>query len=287
MNGIRQPRSCPGFTLVELLIILAIIAVLVGLLLPAVQKVREAAIRTDSMNRLHQVGLAVHHFASANDGSLPSVDGPLTATGGSVFDTLLPFLEAQGFAVQGAAGETAVVPLLVSPADPSIAAYPDGEGNCSYAANPLLFRTGARLPGSVPDGTSTTIAFAEHYARCRGVSFSWSMVFISCWDTKGNRIPCTDSPIHRATFADAMTSDVVPVTSGTPPRSVGSVPLVTFQVRPLSDECDPRLAQTPHTGGMLAALCDGSARILAPGMAPTTYWAAVTPAGGEVLGGDW
>ena len=62
----------------------------------------------------------------------------------------------------------------------------------------------------------------------------------------------------------------------------GSVPDLTFQVRPIPGECNPRIPQTPHAG-MVTAFADGSVRTLSRSISPAAFWGAVTPSAGEVL----
>jgi prepilin-type N-terminal cleavage/methylation domain-containing protein len=290
-------RSRSGFTLLELLVVIAIVTVLIGLIIPAVQKARAAAVRVKSMNQMKPINLALQNFGTAHTGRLPAQNlNSRFPNDGAVFVALLDYVDPGQMITaprSGGTGGTKVVGvrLYMSPADPSLDYYSgdpsrDQEGNCSYAINMQVFGGLPNLNRTFRDGTSNTIVLAEHYARCANRDL-FMYDFAGVVQIIGGPRPANSVIPRRATFADKELGDVVPVTSGSPPVSVGSVPEKTFQVAPRPPDCDSSIPQTPHVGGMLVGLADGSVRTIAGSVSPAVFWPAVTPAGGEIFSPDW
>jgi prepilin-type N-terminal cleavage/methylation domain-containing protein len=308
MRSLLRTNQRPGFTLIELLVSIAIIGVLIALLLPAVQAAREAARRANCANNLKQLALAAHNHHDTL-GRLPPGIGftPFTDNGvwGQNLFHLLPFLEQDNLyhralgPVQLPTGPITMyfsgnnnvfsqpVRTFLCPSDPSLG--PGGVvpingvpwGASCYGANSQVF---SPIPGDpqgktrladITDGTSNTLLYAEKYARCTRTSMPLDGGSLWAYSVfPGLNLPPPMNP---------------PPKPFRPAFAVGDAigPGSKFQVRPSPTNCDPTRAATAHPGGMLVGLADGSVRTLAPSMSGNTWWAAVTPAGEEVLGSDW
>jgi prepilin-type processing-associated H-X9-DG protein len=174
----RRP-SRPAFTLFQLLALIALFAFLLGLLLPAVAKVRAAAARINSQNNLKQIGLACHNYASVSNTFPEGCDRNYF----SAAARLLPFIEQDNVnkmidftkPITDEANKEArgtVIKVFLNPQDP-VESVEKG-----YAPTSYLFSAGAkvsltdndgifymnsavRLPGDIPDGTSNTVLAGE------------------------------------------------------------------------------------------------------------------------------
>lgn len=282
-----------AFTLLELLIVLAILAVLLALLLPAVQKVRGAAARLKSANNLRQLSLGTQNFVSAFDGRLPSVPaGPNSAL------PLVPLIDAVLYYIDplyvADSQDEFANRVYQNASDPSYTRHLPS-GNCNYVGNAQTLTDSARLPASLPDGTSNTILWTEQYARC-GILGVRSYMRRGALEVHSSapRGELVYDSARRASFADPASGDVYPVVQGFPPVAVPQMSIFapkytsrTFQVRPALDDCDPTVPNSPHAEGLTVALADGSIRLLTARTHESTFWALVTPDGGEVIAGEW
>jgi prepilin-type N-terminal cleavage/methylation domain-containing protein len=305
-------RRWRGFTLIELLVVIAIIAILIGLLLPAVQKVRAAAARSQCSNNLHQMTVALMNMSDTY-GVLPDIDGhyPKAPPGaiidytfnqpmiGTPFYFMLPFVEQQNvFNFMQTRHYDSwwcgwEIKVYACPADPSAPANNEPDSGSprfgtSYGPNEYVLRQGAvtwwpsrgwapvaRLPASITDGTSNTIAFAEKRMICPlngGAVFYWGE---------------TGGPCYRTGYTTSNTIGSMPAIYSYSTHSGSGLPLLLPQFNPPVNACNPCTTNSNHDGGIMVSTFDGSVHLISQGISQLTWQNAILPNDGLVLGPDW
>jgi prepilin-type N-terminal cleavage/methylation domain-containing protein/prepilin-type processing-associated H-X9-DG protein len=263
MAAPSSARRTSAFTLIELLVVIAIIAVLVGLLIPAVQKVREAASRTACTNNLRQIGIALHahhdsHGAFPPGGIewRPPQNKTKRQLAWSVF--LLPYLEQEALfrkldlstpfdSPENAGAAATVLPVYLCPSSRRTATLVQGRGACDYGG---IYGERITGPNNPPKGT---------------------MLY--------------DQPIRIRMISDGTSQTLIVSEDGDWPDGQWINGLNIFDQAFAINQAPPfeNDIRGDHPGGAYGLFCDGSVRFLQEGMALRVLAAICTRAGGEIV----
>src|SRR5713226_4541177 len=164
-----------AFTALQLVVVLGILLLGLALLVPAVQKVREAAMRTQSMNNMKQMALAMHNYHDVHKGLPPAV-GEMANQSGPAHFHILPYLE-QSVVFNGAEGASwknqtygQVLELFLDPRDDTAPnhVYRNWLATTNYPVNWMVCKEGKTSLVQIADGTYNTLMFAQRYKMCNG-----------------------------------------------------------------------------------------------------------------------
>ena len=303
--SLRILRRCRAFTLIELLVVIAIIAILIGLLLPAVQKVREAAARAQCANNLKQLALAMHSFHDIYKTLPPGMSpGPLNPNYNCCWGTwmvaILPYIE-QGPAFnlyKNYGGDDTTGPRYSTPP------------NTQVTSQRFAIMTCPSDSPNTPLGILTSHSYGVNYgnttvyqkANYQGVTFlgapyapNKGFKLLSISDGTSNTLLMTEviqgqgmdvrgfawwgPATGITTFAgpNPTVPDLVAtgfcVNNGVNPPCM---PIVTLDQALMS-------ARSRHAGGVNVALADGSGRFIANNIDLATWRALGTAQGGEAV----